>query len=68
MVQQRVADALPAVRRQDVEIGDLGDLALGERAVVRSSQEGHVADELTAPFGEEGEPLSCLLLREVALI
>jgi hypothetical protein len=56
------------VSGQDVEIGDLGDLALRERALIRDPQEGHVAGELTAPFGAEGEPPALLLLGEIALI
>jgi hypothetical protein len=56
------------VRGQDVEIRDLGDLALSERAVSRDPQERHVAGETAAPFGDEGEPPAFFLLREIALI
>src|SRR5262249_29220909 len=40
---------------------------LSERAVVRDPHQGHVASEVTSPFGDEGEPLTALLLREVPL-
>lgn len=66
--QQSCPDPLPAIVRQNVEVGNLRNLLIAKRRIVRGPHERAVAREILAYLSEQADPLAGLGFGHVALV